>query len=128
MIMAISAREKGLDSQVDQRFGRCAFFVLVNVESGELVKSIENTNAASAGGAGPQSVQILSEHGVNAVALGNVGPNAVTALKAAGMEIYTGIEGTVQETLKKFKEGKLEVVPGATVSSHFGAGRGRNFK
>ena len=120
MKLAICARGEGLDAQVDQRFGRCACFMIVDTESGEAVETLRNESAGASGGAGPQSAQMLSQHDVEAVVLGNVGPNAATALNAAGIDIYTGIEGTVRETLQKFREGKLPAVAEATVSPHFG--------
>lgn len=126
--LAICARDRGLEAAVDRRFGRCACFVIVDPDSGEVVESVLNENAGAGGGAGPQSAQLLSECGVDAVVLGNVGPNAAAALEAAGIKIYTGIEGTVQQTLQKFKDGALQPAAGATVSPHFGmrgGGRGR---
>jgi predicted Fe-Mo cluster-binding NifX family protein len=120
MKLAICARGEGLDAEVDRRFGRCACFMIVDTGSGEALETLCNESAGASGGAGPQSAQLLSQHDVEAVVLGNVGPNAAIALKAAGIEIYTGIEGTVQETLQKFQEGKLQIVAEATVSPHFG--------
>jgi predicted Fe-Mo cluster-binding NifX family protein len=120
MKLAICARGEGLEAQVDQRFGRCACFMIVDTQSGEALEMLRNESAGASGGAGPQSAQLLSQHDVEAVVLGNVGPNAAVALNAAGIEIYTGIEGTVQQTLQKFQEGKLQMIAEATVSPHFG--------
>ncbi|MEW5786149.1 MAG: NifB/NifX family molybdenum-iron cluster-binding protein [Bacillota bacterium] len=120
MKLAICAEEEGLEARVDRRFGRCACFVIVDMASGEEVESLRNDSAGASGGAGAQSAQLLSQRNVEAVVLGNVGPNAVVALKAAGIDIYTGLEGTVRETLQKFREGKLHSAAEATVSSHFG--------
>ncbi|MFO7952741.1 MAG: NifB/NifX family molybdenum-iron cluster-binding protein [Bacillota bacterium] len=120
MKLAVSAREKGLGAEVDQRFGRCPYFVMVDSDSEEEIETIVNYNADSAGGAGPQSAQLLSKHKVDAVATGNVGPNAVNALKAAKIKIYTGADGTVESTLKRFKEGQLSQVTEATAGPHSG--------
>ena len=73
---------KGLDAPVDQRFGRCAYFVFIDSEQLTHLESGTNGNAAAAGGAGPQSVRILADREVEAVLLGNVGPNAAAALQA----------------------------------------------
>ncbi len=54
------------------------------------------------------------------MALGNVGPNGAAALQEAGINIHTGIEGTVGETMQKFKEGRLKAADEATMSHHFG--------
>lgn len=120
MKLAVCARGEGIEAQVDQRFGRCACFVIVDTESGEEVESLRNENAGAVGGAGPQSAQLLSRRDVKAVALGNVGPNASLALKASGIKVYTGVEGTVGETLQKYREGKLKILSEPNVSPHAG--------
>ncbi len=120
MKLAITASGEGLKAETDQRFGRCAYFVVVDTASGALVESIDNKAAGLSGGAGPQAAQLLANSGVEAVALGNVGPNAVQALEAAKIKVYSGVEGTVEDTLKKFNEGKLTAVTGATVDPHSG--------
>ena len=118
--LAICAQGEGLEAPVDQRFGRCPCFVIVDSETGELVKSLPNSAMTAAGGAGPQSARQLSQEGVEAVAVGHVGPNAAAALKAAGIAIYGGVAGTVRQTWRQFHEGKLPAVDEATVDSHHG--------
>ena len=120
MKLAVCALGEELEAQVDQRFGRCPYFVIVDAETGELVKSMPNSGMTAAGGAGPQSARQLSQEGVEAVVLGHVGPNAAAALKAAGIAIYGGVTGTVSETWQLFREGKLPAIDEATVDSHHG--------
>ena len=120
MKLVICAQGEGLAAAVDQRFGRCEFFVIVDPEKGELIDSVRNAGADAAGGAGPQAAQLLAGLDVGAVVLGNVGPNAAMALEAAKIIIYTGIEGTVESTMQKFREGRLSTVSEATVSPHSG--------
>jgi len=123
--LAISAQGEGLNAQTDQRFGRCPYFVLVDSESGELLESVRNESAGAAGGAGPQSAQLLSHRGVEAVLTGNVGPKAAHALKAGRIKIYTGVEGSVGAAVQKFNENKLIAVSEATTSAHSGMQKGR---
>jgi len=125
MKLAVCARGEELLAQTDQRFGRCPYFVLVDPANDEVFESIRNENAAAAGGAGPQSAQLLANRGVDAVVTGNIGPKAAYALKAAGINIYTGIEGTVSNSLQKYKEGKLSLVSDATVQAHSGMKGGK---
>ena len=120
MKLAICTQGEGLEAQVDQRFGRCPYFVIVDAETGELVKSMPNSGMTAAGGAGPQSARQLSQEGVEAVALGHVGPNAAAALKAAGISVYGGVTGTVGETWQQYHDGKLPAIDEATVDSHHG--------
>ena len=120
MKLAVCAKGEGLNAEVDQRFGRCPFFVIVDTEKGEVIESLSNENAQAAGGAGPQAAQLLAGRNIEAVVLGNVGPNAIEALKAARVKVYSGVTGTVEDTLEKFLEGSLKLVAEATVSSHSG--------
>lgn len=120
MKLAVCAQGEGITAKVDERFGRCPFFVIVNTENEESVVSVRNTHAEASGGAGPQAAQLLAGLGVDAVAVGNMGPNAVEALKTAKINAYTGITGTVKDSVKKFKDGKLVSLSEATVSSHAG--------
>jgi len=122
MKICITSQGKTLDSQVDSRFGRCKNFIIVDTES-EKFEAIENANAAFQGGAGIQSAQFAASKGAQAVLTGNVGPNAVQTLKAAGIEIYTGLSGTVSEALELFKAGKLKSTQDPSVGSKFGMGK-----
>ncbi|HOB29507.1 MAG: NifB/NifX family molybdenum-iron cluster-binding protein [Dethiobacteria bacterium] len=120
MKLAICAQGEGLEAPADQRFGRCPYFVIVEAETGELLKSISNSAMAATGGAGPQSARQLSQEGIEAVVVGHVGPNAAAALKAAGITVYGGVTGTVKQTWQQFHEGQLPVLDEATVDSHHG--------
>lgn len=120
MKLAICAQGEGLEATVDQRYGRCPYFVILDSETGEVLKSVPNSGMAAAGGAGPQSTRQLSQEGVGAVAVGHVGPNAAAALKAAGIAVYGGINGTVGQTWQQFRDGKLPTINEPTVGSHHG--------
>ena len=129
MKVAVSSNEKKLDAQLDPRFGRCAYFLVVNPDDMSF-EAFNNQSAAQAGGAGIQAAQFLASQGVAAVITGNCGPNAVQTLSAAGIELFGGQTGTVREVVERFKNGHLKPTSEATVDSHFGmnaqaeAGRG----
>lgn len=130
MKIAVSAMNTDLDAQVDPRFGRCQYFIIVDSDTLEY-ESIENPNIGAVGGAGVQSGQLISEKGAQVILTGNVGPNAFQALSAAGLQIITGVTGTVQSAIQRFSIGQLQPISGATVPDHFGmsgsrtgAGRG----
>lgn len=119
MKVAVSSKGENLDAQVDPRFGRCQFFLVVNPDDMSF-EVLNNQSAAQAGGAGIQTAQFLASQGVAAVITGNCGPNAVQTLAAAGIELYGGQAGTVREVIEKFKNGNLNPTSEATVESHFG--------
>jgi len=118
MKIVITSTCKSLDSQVDQRFGRAAFFIISDTETMDFAV-IENKNA-SAGGVGISSAKVVIDAGAEAVLTGNCGPNAQRTLSAAGVKLYTGAAGTVAEAIKLFKDGKLSEAADPNVQLHFG--------
>ena len=126
MKVAVSSNGDGLDAQLDPRFGRCAFFLVVNPEDMSF-EAFNNESAAQGGGAGIQAAQFLASQGVEAVITGNCGPNAVQTLSAAGVDVFAGQAGTVKEVVERFKKGNLRPTSEATVNNHFGTGGGGSF-
>lgn len=120
--ICITSDGKTLDSQVDPRFGRCQNFIFFDTETGHF-EALENANAQFQGGAGIQSAQLVNSKDAKAVLTGNVGPNAFQTLSAAGILIYTGVSGTVQEAIDAFKGGKLKITESPSVGSKFGIGK-----
>jgi predicted Fe-Mo cluster-binding NifX family protein len=94
-----------LNSQIDPRFGRCAFFIIVETDdmSSEAYPN-ENINLSS--GAGNQSGSFVASKGVKAVLTGNCGPKALQTLVAADIDVSTGHTGTVREAVERFKKGE----------------------
>lgn len=125
MKIAVTSTGKGLDAQVDPRFGRCQYFLVIDTESMDW-EAIENGNASLRGGSGIQAGQLMVQKGVKAVLTGNCGPNAFQTLAAANIEIYTGLSGPVREAVEQYKAGQLSSSSGATVDSHFGMEQGRS--
>ena len=121
MKIATTATGKTMDSPVDQRFGRAAYFVVVSTETMDFAV-IDNENVAAAGGAGISSAKTVIDAGAEAVLTGNCGPNAQRTLSVAGIKLYTGVTGTVAEAVELFKGGKLTEAEGPNVQSHFGTG------
>jgi predicted Fe-Mo cluster-binding NifX family protein len=126
MKVAVSSNGNNLDAQLDPRFGRCAFFLVVNPEDMSF-EVLNNESAAEGGGAGIRAAQFLASQRVEAVITGNCGPNAVHTLSAAGVDLFAGQAGTVKEVVEKFKKGNLRPTSEATVNSHFGMGSGAGF-
>lgn len=123
MKVAVSSVGQDLDAQVDPRFGRCAYFLIVDTDTMEF-EAMDNAAAGAAGGAGIQAGQTVADSGAEAVLTGNVGPNAFQTLSSMGLKIYTGLSGTVREAVEQFKQGALKGVGAATVGSKAGMGGG----
>ena len=90
MKIAISSTGKELDSTIDPRFGRAAYFIMVEIENKEykIVKTIENPNINVGGGAGVSAGQLVGNEKVVAVITGNMGPRAMDVFSQLKIEVY----------------------------------------
>jgi predicted Fe-Mo cluster-binding NifX family protein len=123
MKIAVSATAPALDAEVDPRFGRCQYFIIVDPQTMEF-EALDNSNAMAAGGAGISTAQMIASKGVEVVLTGNCGPNAYQTLSAAGIQIVTGVSGTIRDAIEAYKAGKLQPNAQPSVGSHYGMGAG----
>ncbi len=121
MKICVTATAGDLNAQVDPRFGRCQYFVIVDSET-MAFEAMANEAIAAPGGAGIQAAQTMVNKGVDVVISGNIGPNAFQVLSTAGVKIATGAYGTVQEAVEMYKSGKLGETGASTVAAHAGMG------
>ena len=119
MKIAVTSTGQTLDSTIDQRFGRAAYFIIIDTETMNFTV-IENTNVDAAGGAGINSAKAVTDAGANAVLTGNCGPNAQRTLTAAGLQLYTNVTGTIAQAIQLFKNGRLTQTLEPNVNPHFG--------
>lgn len=123
MKIAVTSSGPTLDDMVEQRFGRCPYFLIIDPDTLEY-KPIQNPNVSLGGGAGPQSAQLMANEGVSAVLTGNCGPNAFQTFGAAGIKVITGVGGPVRQAVEQYKTGALAHSSEPSVQSHFGMGGG----
>ena len=123
MKIAISATALTLDAEVDPRFGRSQYFIIVDPDTMEF-ESLENPNVTAAGGAGISTAQMIANKGVQVVLTGNCGPNAYQVLSAAGLQVITGVSGRIRDAIQAYKSGQLQSASQSTVDAHFGRGMG----
>ncbi|NQU80501.1 MAG: dinitrogenase iron-molybdenum cofactor biosynthesis protein [Bacteroidetes bacterium] len=72
MKVAITSTGNSLESNLDQRFGRCAFFVIYDTETKGL-EYIPNPNKEAQEGAGPASAQLVASRDVKKIISGEFG-------------------------------------------------------
>ena len=119
MKIAITAAKNSLDSEIDPRFGRTAFFAVYETDDDTVnfVNNEQNLNAAS--GAGIQAAQNVIATGAKVIITGNCGPKAFKTLNAANIKIIVGAAGTVKEVAEKFKKGEFTYTDSANVEGHW---------
>ena len=113
MKVAIPSAGEDLSASVDQRFGRCSSFLIVDTETMEF-RAVPNLAAAQAGGAGIAAAQQIIDEGAEVVLAGEVGPNAFDVMSQAGIRVYARITGTVRDAVEMLKSGALENTKVAT--------------
>jgi len=119
MKVCISSTGYDLGATVDPRFGRAQRYILLDTET-KAFECVENPAAMAGGGAGTKAAQLVIDKDVQAVLTGNIGPNAFAVLNAAGIAIYAGVSGTVQDAVDSFKGGTLAPVAAPTAKAHVG--------
>jgi len=103
MKVAIASKGKEKTSLVDQRFGRCAYFQVVDLSQPEKIKVVENPGKGAQRGAGVVAAQLVVNQGVEQVIAGNFGPNAERLLSSAGIKMVPrSAQLTVNQTVKEF--------------------------
>jgi predicted Fe-Mo cluster-binding NifX family protein len=110
---------KALESDIDPRFGRAAYFVVVDPDSMafEVVENTQNLNLPQ--GAGIQAGKTIIENHVDVLISGHCGPKAHKVLQAGGVKIMTGAKGCVADAVLQYKNGELEVSAQADVEGHW---------
>jgi len=72
MKVAITSTGSSIESRLDQRFGRCSYFVIYDTET-KSTEYIPNPNLDAQEGAGPASVQLVASKGVKQIISGEFG-------------------------------------------------------
>ena len=119
--MKVAVTSKGilLDSEVDPRFGRAPYILIVDTDTlaFEAVDNSANVNAFK--GAGIQAATMVSDKGATVLMTGYCGPKAFSTLEAACVKVIDDISGTVREAINAFKEGKVSYAATANKEAHW---------
>jgi len=111
MKIAISCQDYSLESIIDQRFGRCKYFLIADIENNQIIKTeaVLNQGAEQGHGAGIKASEQIGELGVNAVITGDLGPNATNVLKKLGIKSYHA-SGKAKDAINDLIDNKLEEI------------------
>jgi len=106
---------QGLQSEMSGHFGRCPYYVIVDIDGQEIkkVQVIDNpyfTNHVP--GVVPQ---FISSQKVNVMIAGGMGPRAIDMFNGFGIDVATGVGGVVENVLKAYLDGR---VSGVSPCSH----------
>ncbi|HHT25299.1 MAG TPA: dinitrogenase iron-molybdenum cofactor biosynthesis protein [Clostridiaceae bacterium] len=109
MKIAIPADGKNMESNVCVSFGRAPYFLIYDVETKKSI-FINNSAAASTGGAGIKAAQIIVDSKANVLITPRLGENAADVIKSADIKIYKTIAGSVKDNIDAFTANKLSLL------------------
>ena len=109
MKIAIPVDEKTLDSNVCVSFGRTPYFLIYDTETKESV-FIDNSAAASTGGAGIKAAQTIVDNKADALLTPRCGQNAADVIKSADIKLFKTISASVKDNIAAFIDGELSLL------------------
>lgn len=116
MRICVTSKGKELTDQVDERFGRCSYLLLIDPATAE-VEAVKNPGVLVDHGAGIAAAQRVMDSQVEVLVTGHLGPNAEGVLASDRLTVYQAKAGTVQSVLDDFVAGKLkQILPAKTGS------------
>jgi predicted Fe-Mo cluster-binding NifX family protein len=120
MKIAVTAENNnGLESMVAQHFGHAPFFILVDVENGEVTATQGVANPFLDGHAPGQVPGFIKEQNANVMLSGGMGGRAIQFFEELDIHAATGASGTVRQALENYFGGKLkEAAPCAESVAH----------
>ena len=98
MKVAITSSGNSLECKLDQRFGRCGFFIIYDTETKGL-EFIPNPNKEAQEGAGPASVQLIASRNVIKIISGEFGIKIKSLLDSLRIQMIV-----LKETEKTIRE------------------------
>jgi predicted Fe-Mo cluster-binding NifX family protein len=104
MKIAITSTGNTLESKLDQRFGRCSYFVIYDTENAGL-EFIPNPNKDASEGAGPASVQIVASRNVSKIVSGEFGMKIKSLLDSLQIQLIMlkNTEKSISEIIQMLK-------------------------
>jgi predicted Fe-Mo cluster-binding NifX family protein len=103
-----------IESEIDPRFGRGAYLLIVDPDTLEW-QAYPNPGTSTPAGAGIRAAQFVCDQKADVVISGDFGPHAYQALNAASLPMYIyGSTGTARQVIERFKAGQLQRVGAPT--------------
>lgn len=109
MKIAIPVNNNSIESGVSESFGRAPYFLIYDTESNESA-FLENSAAASQGGAGIVAAQALVDSNIDTLITPRCGENAADVFNIAKIKIYKIINNSINENIEAFNNDKLSLL------------------
>lgn len=102
MKIAIASTGESLESRIDSRFGRCAYFAIYDTDR-KATEFFPNPAKDSAEGAGPEAVKFVASKGAKRVIAPEFGKKAEAMLEKLQVEMLEMKDKTISEAIQGLK-------------------------
>lgn len=116
MKIAVSTDGNNLDAKVADRFSTAEYLLVIDIDTGQY-EAVPNPFTTGQHGAGIQAIALAVSKGAKAVITNYTSPTVANQLKANGIEVITGLTGTVREAVEQYKKTSAIEPPGTQHSA-----------
>ncbi|MEJ2529221.1 MAG: NifB/NifX family molybdenum-iron cluster-binding protein [Gammaproteobacteria bacterium] len=97
----------GLKAKRAGHFGKCAYYILVDVKDNQVQQVTPLRNGGHVKGGCTAPVMLLNGNHVKQLIVAGIGGRPLQGFRETGIEVYTGEGVTVEETVNIFLDNKL---------------------
>ena len=109
MKIAITSQEKSIRSILNERFGKCIYFVVFDTLSGN-TEMLESKITDPSKCTGMNTCQLMADNYIDVVISGHFGKQTSSVLKSLNIKMFTSIKAEIKDVIENFKAGKLEEI------------------
>ena len=101
---------QGLGGQISQHFGRCPYYLILDVEGDEIIKADSIVNPYYNDHTPGMVPKFINEQGANVMIAGGIGPRAIDLFAGMGIEVVSGITGNAGDIVQAYLKGEISGV------------------
>ncbi len=109
MKLAMPVDDQSMETTVCMSFGRTPYFLLYDTQTKES-KFLDNSAAASQGGAGIKAAQTIADNKVDVLLTPRCGENAAEVFRSANIKLYKTINDSIMDNINALADGKLSLL------------------
>lgn len=104
----ISVNEPTLETSLNERFARAPYFIIVDTETGKLLKTLDNTFRDGAHGVGIRIATMAASEGIDCVIGAHLGPKVMDVLRESNIKAYNADIKMVSQIIEDCRNNNLK--------------------
>ena len=101
---------QGLGGQISQHFGRCPYYLILDVQGDEIIKADSIVNPYYNDHTPGMVPKFINEQEANVMIAGGIGPRAIDLFAGMGIEVVSGIAGNTGDVVQAYLKGEISGV------------------